>query len=501
MQEHDLRLDFFRRTNNKDSIAFADYSGKSYTFAQSLEYFAHCIKDIAYPGATIGLVCTDTLESHILSFFFTLSSFPVYFLPSDWLTSTIYSESSLQIEYLVFTYLSQTTPDKYQSAARTIINAPTIASFQRLDDSDCPETLIKDVFFSVNSALKYYLSSGSTGKPKIIPLSYSNINACYGSVVEAIYPQIEFYEIVSLHNTSFVITLPFLFSFSYNPQSVCYARSSLANSSSILQLVGCIKLLNSPLLVTVPSILRALVSLSAFSKSASEFAIISCGEPLSNELALKIESLDPQSFYNLYGSTEVSPWILYLDVLAYLKVYNHNADIPIVPAGVPLPSVSTLLIGTQSELVVSCPSMFSGYLQGPPLSDIFVTINGALYFRTGDAFSYFGNYLCCNGRINSAVKLAGIFVNPIILETKIRDASVGFDYVVVPDVEKSSLVLIVFDPLSYIVDNDINRVVDKLRAVVNKTIPVRSMVIFEYPVYLRSGKLDRYHYLDMIRES
>ena len=54
------------------------------------------------------------------------------------------------------------------------------------------------------------MSSGSTGIPKIIPLTHSQINECYKNVCDGFLNKLTFKKIISLHDTSFVIILPFI---------------------------------------------------------------------------------------------------------------------------------------------------------------------------------------------------------------------------------------------------------------------------------------------------
>lgn len=494
MQNRDLREDFFRRAAFPNSPAFADYSGNTYAFSHSLAYFLYCTRDISISSAPIGLISSDTIESYILAFFLSVSPFSTYFLPSDWLTSSSYDKSIVQLDFLLLFKSDYDCPPDQSLIKAIPIQCPSIQSFDPSSFTHSHSADLYDRLFRSGEPSVCYLSSGSTGCPKLIPLSYSNVNSCYQSVTSSVYAKISFIEIISLHNTSFVISLPFLFAFSFGVESVLYARSSRLKISALLQFAVFSDKLKLPLLITVPSIIRTLFSISSFQQALSGFSLISCGEPLSMDLALKTRSSGIQAFFNLYGSTEVAPWIISLNILNFLNEDPANQHLPILPVGLPLPNVDVVISASKSELLVSSVSVFSGYLQGPPDSDVFSSIAGKTYFRTGDSFHYYKDYLCCDGRINSAVKLAGIFVNPVILESSLRMVLDGLDYLIIPNVQTSSLLLLIFDRGLSVSDTIKSNILSALRQRIHKSIAVRISFTSDLPKYLRSGKLDRKFY-------
>jgi len=499
MPSLDLRSDFLSRLEDPTTIGFADFDGNEYTFEQAFAYFVHHTSGISRSAASIGLICSDSLECHIFSFFLTTSSVDVYFLPADWLTNEIWSSNGVTFDNLiVFDKGKVSSAQKTCNSSAQVITACSLPEFHASYPSFSLCDHDHNWIHSQSSTCIVFFSSGSTGTPKAIQLSYDNINSCYSSVALGFLADITYSEIISLHNASFVISIPFLFAFSLDKNSVLVARSGHEKSSSVFHFLRHLSHFKSPLLITVPSLLRNILSLSVARQNMSTLSIISCGEPLTIDLALKLVACDVANFYNLYGSTEVSPWILYLNVLDYLSVSPRCVDTIILPAGEPLPSVKVYLDPKNSELLVSCSSVFSGYASDDNNKDIFVDIGGHRYFRTGDAFHFSSPYYFCNGRLNSAVKLAGTFVNPVLLEAMVRSTYPDVNILLLPDSETSVLSLLIFSQSQEAPAQLISDIIDLLRTRIHPSVPIAPFTYDSEPQYLPSGKIDRGHYTKLL---
>ena len=171
----------------------------------------------------------------------------------------------------------------------------------------------------------------------------------------------------------------------------------------------------------------------------------------------KIINTRPKSFFNLYGSTEVSPWILSLNVITYFNKFENPENIPpILPAGLALPNV-LLKISNSSELLVKANSVFNGY-ENVSNKDIFIEIKSNKFFRTGDFFVTFDGFFFCRGRINSSVKLLGVFINPILLEIELKDKLSLGNILLVPDIINSKLIVIIFVEVKSVISNSLLKI-------------------------------------------
>ena len=225
-------------------------------------------------------------------------------------------------------------------------------------------------------------------------------------------------------------------------------------------------------------------------KSLENKSLISCGEPLTSKLALEYSNKNPNNFLNLYGSTEVAPWILWLDVLDFI---NKNKILPtILPAGKKLPGVK-LKFSDDNELLVNAECVFNGYLNNNN-NETFIKLDNENFFRTGDQFSVIDDLYYCQGRLNNAIKIGGRFVNPIILESELK---ASFDFLnVLAIADQKNLILKVFLFTTEIQKDLFNNELIKTKIYENISgkINVKIKFIFEKPECLRSGKINRKYY-------
>ena len=487
----DLKKDFNNRINDLNEInLFSTFSGEKYTVEQIKYYFFNLKKKIV--KNKIIFFCDTSIESHIISMFLILSEYDVYFINNIntkidelCISATIITVSEIQYKQLKNIY------PKFD-----LIFASPIDEFVKWSHPSIDIKKYSERYKNLQKVGKsIFLSSGSTGEPKIIPLNYDQINACYRNVCNGFLKNLKFETIVSIHDTSFVIILPFLFCLASNSKSNLLASDSRFSSKPILQLSAYIKNLDNFIIISVPSVFRLIFKLLKESfNSLSKGNIIACGEPLDKKLALKIINNKPKSFLNLYGSTEVAPWILQLDVLDYFKSFKVIKDIPsILPAGKALPDV-LLNISKSSELLVSSKSVFDGYYERNN-SDIFSHIQNQKFFKTGDQFEIRNNYFFCKGRINSSVKMAGIFVNPILLEIEIKDKLNLQNILVIPDTINLYLSIIIFKDDCLKLNDSFAECLKKLvSSKISKNIPIKIVADNSEISYLKSGKINRSFY-------
>ena len=117
------------------------------------------------------------------------------------------------------------------------------------------ERVSKDYYTYKNIGKSIFCSSGSTGKPKMIPLTYEQINSCYLNVNSGFLNPLVFKKILSVHDTSFVIILPFIFCLALKKDSQIIANESSSRINPIIKLSSNIKSFEEHIIISVPSVL------------------------------------------------------------------------------------------------------------------------------------------------------------------------------------------------------------------------------------------------------
>ena len=448
-------------------------------------------------GSLVCLYCNDSVESVLASFLLVFSRHDSLFLPNDE-DSTCTLLDTLDVDSRT-TYLitcGDSLGDDYRSRFTQVLDCGLIIN-KEIPLSEVVQHL--DRLSSEIPGKSIYTSSGSTGSPKIIPLLYQNIESCYSSV-STLFDIRPDSEIVCLHNTSFVILLPFLFLF-----CVCKRGCILAKSchklplSSIIQFKSSKRSLKSTVIVSVPTILRLLLDMRA-PISMGSGVIVSCGEPLDSGLAQALKDVGPDVFYNMYGCTEVAPWIFGLNVLKYMDDKCSDTLDSILPIGNPLVGVAYNILPSQ-ELCVSGDMVFKGYLT-EPYREPFAEVNGIEFFNTGDIIDIRDGYTFCLGRSNSAVKVAGEFINPVLIEAELKRSDDKYDYVCIANTSPPTLSIIVLgsDQLSALKVEEQTSIRDVTCHITKVRLPVGIIIVNAAPKRLSSGKIDRAYYTSMYRQ-
>lgn len=495
-----LKSDFINRFHSKkEEIIFSTLGGKNYSNLVCEYYFFYIYKmfEKKKNNNKVILFCNSTIESHLLSFFLILSPLKCFLISENINLDNL----KKIIKDNDINNLISLQEKNYFTKLKNDINIIKILSLDEFIKYEYKSFCVDDTHncFKENAEIgdSIFLSSGSTGEPKLIPLTFSQINSCYNNVISGFLNSIIFEKIISLHDTSFVIILPFLFSFSSNKKSIVSTSDGSLNLIPIIQLSNNLQKISKSknLFISVPSIYRMLSKLlkeksNIFFKRQN---LITCGEPLDKKLALNILSKDPEKFFNLYGSTEVSPWIIFLDVINFIKSFS-NFDLPLLPAGKSLPNVNLELSKT-NELLVNSDSVFSGYLRKEN-KHFFTKKGGRKFFKTGDNFELINNFLYCKGRINNSIKVGGIFVNPMILEAKIKD-DLNLEYIlVIPDQIKLVINIILFKNKNKFKVNKSNnlKILEIIYSTIAGKIPLKFIEEKDQIRFLTSGKIDRKFY-------
>lgn len=482
---------FSKLVASKDSSRFSYFSGKC--SSSILDYILYFISAIDRSNLErVFFIPNTSLEASLFTFFFVFLDIDVVILPSDFsVNSALYqklSGSNLFHDSCLVCFSDSPT---FSSEFDQTIVVQDVDSFLRLHHDDLlSSSLFHNSFSSPCTSNIIFTSSGSTGTPKLIPLSIQDIDTCFMNCHAHLFDSLSYQYICSVHSPSFVIILPFLYAFLSKSDSK-FVAPKLNSKFPLIQMHQYLDSADSALVISVPTILRTLyVDLGV---SNSSINIISCGEPLDLSLACKIKQSNPYTFHNLYGCTEVSPWILYLNVLSYFESLASIVDSsPILPVGRPFSEVS-LLLNANDELLVFSHSVFSGYLEYDNTQP-FLTIGEHQFYNTGDKFQITDGYYYCNGRSNSATKICGMFINPSIIESFLK-FKFNFDHILcLPNSKTNTLLILCFLSVSSDPSVDNPTLKSSLKHLVSPSIPITFQKIFEKPKLLSSGKIDRQHY-------
>ena len=460
----------------------------SFTARNSILYYEFLVKNFKF-NENILLICNASIESHLISMFSILSPNNVFLIGEDMnpiVINKIIKDNNIDITI---------KPEDYKNECikvKIIKNYFSFEEFKEAKNSKYELKTIKNILDSLinkESGTTIFMSSGSTGHPKIIPLKFENINSCYQSVINGFLNKLSFKKIYSPNDTSFVSILPHLYAFSHVSSSSIYALSIKSKTSPLLSISSQIKKNHErSLVILVPSALRMILNLIKNKVLLDKLTVVSAGEPLNSTLAKQVINYKINDFYNLYGSTEVSPWIIFLDVLRYFKEFKNEIS-PIIPAGKPLPNVKCI-ISPNKELMASSKNVFEGYLNYDN-SNLFHFYKNEKYYKTGDNFKLSNDLYFCEGRINGAIKIGGHFINPILIEAFLKSKFNISEVLVLPDFKNSFIYIILFHEKSDQISLDIKKFIHNK---ISNKIPMKFFNINDDIKLLRTGKIDRRFY-------
>ena len=494
-----LKKDFYRKlfNNLQKNIFSTDYS--LITGYKALNFFLNIKEKIPKEIKTVAIICDQSIDNLIICFFFILSEYEIILLSNDQNKKDIFDSLDKNKCKILIAEKSFFPEFNQEKNDFQIINYDLVNEFKESEKTDL-KTINRN-FDDLIIGKTIFMSSGSTAKPKIIPLSYKNINNCYQNVLKGFLSSLDFNQIICVHDSSFVIVLPFLFAFASNKESVIYGLERKRVNLSLLSATK--EIVNKKtknLIISVPSVYKTILKIiqDKNDDKLSNTNVITCGEPLDKNLALSIFKNKPLSFFNLYGSTEVSPWILSLNINKYIK--DNETKIPsIIPAGIPLPNTDLLLYKNQ-ELIVSSEAVFEGYLHYNK-NQPFLNLDGKKFFRTGDKFSECDNLYFCEGRLSGAIKVAGRFINPVIIEAALRCELELSEVLLIPHQNSPKITINVFSHDLENKENEVQKVKKILIDYVSSKIDSEIKFHRQEAKKLRSGKIDRKFYIDQFNRN
>jgi acyl-coenzyme A synthetase/AMP-(fatty) acid ligase len=263
-----------------------------------------------------------------------------------------------------------------------------------------------NIHTSTNLVTAIFFTSGSTGKPKGVKLSLANIIINLINI-EKIIKAKQRDIFVDFHEISFVISIPILIYCLYSGSSLVVGKNT-----DLLNLKRLYKKYKFTILITVPTLLKVIDS-SIYTPRMELKTLVTCGEPITKQLIINlIKKHNLKSFFNFYGSTEVSPWILYADLKECLEknIFLDNY----APAGKKLNFIDLNIEKKSNTLVATGPQVSSGYLNLK--SSKFKRIGNYFSYNSGDIFEKISKYYFCKGRIDHEFKRNGERMSILNLE-------------------------------------------------------------------------------------
>lgn len=273
-------------------------------------------------------------------------------------------------------------------------------------------------------------TSGSENNPKAVPLAHKNIltNIHDLSQVQSLYQNDVFLGILPPFH-SFGLATTIIFPLVFGIRTVYYPNPTEAKAiANIVEAYRC------TLILGTPTFLQAILRAAKPKQTDSIRMIVTGAEKCSPAVYKLVEDMCPNGkIAEGYGITECSPVVSCTD-------YEHPMPGTI---GKTLPSVRYCRMdvdtgqkvgpGVLGQLLVSGPSIFSGYLNYDGKSP-FLEMDGITWYNTGDLVMEDENHiLTFAGRLKRFIKLGGEMVSLPAIEEVLKTKLVS------PNEEKTTL--------------------------------------------------------------
>ena len=260
-----------------------------------------------------------------------------------------------------------------------------------------------------------FFTSGSTGEPKGVIISYKGFLNSLFEQNRILYKNNKNLVFGDYHDPSFIISLNILF--------LCFFTKSIISPGidpyeSFLP-INHIKQNKVNVLITVPSTIVRLKNYLKNENFLHKFKlIILCGEPFHLDLyKFMIEKMNSKDIFNLYGSTELSPWVFsHKCAKKDLKIFDK---FKLMPIGKPFRHTKVLLL--KNELLISGRMLSEGYIKKIENTDKFIKIKNIRWYKTGDISEIHKNYFIIKGRKDRVVKIKGYRIDLTEIEKFLRD--------------------------------------------------------------------------------
>lgn len=335
-----------------------------------------------------------------------------------------------------------------------------------------------------NKTAYIIFTSGSTGQPKGIPVTYDSLKNFLGWLSTITEKYVSDNEVIfNQANYNFDLSVVDLFT------GLLRGYTMLGLSKSEIddygKLFDKIKRENVSVMVLTPSFLNILMTEPDFDAGhyPSIKLIYLCGETLSKKKALKVLNRFPNiTLINAYGPTEAASAVS--AVVVTREICEKYDSIPIGE----MDNTATDISLEDGEIVLSGPSVFSGYLGG--ITGGYENRAGVNTYRTGDEGFIKDGFLFFGGRLDYQIKYKGYRIELEEIENVIREIPGVSECVVVPktDAEENVLFLKAYVTGEIKTSDEIKKIIaEKLP---DYMIPKTIRVIEKMPLNA-NGKTDR----------
>lgn len=259
-------------------------------------------------------------------------------------------------------------------------------------------------------------TSGTTGKPKGVMITNSGL---YQNIINiSHYFKIKENDTILIARPLYhcaVLTGEFLISL-YNGLNICFYIGTY-NPMAIIHYMNC---WNISVMCGTPTLFLQISNYFARQKQYAQLRVIALsGEVLTSQIAEKIRSVFKQTeIYNVYGLTEASPRVSYLDPALFDK-YAESVGIPLVNTKITIRDNegNEVIAGVDGNIFVESTCLMRGYYRNKRLSEEKLTKYG---LKTGDiGYVDKDGRLYIRSRADDMIIKAGMNIYPSEIENSI----------------------------------------------------------------------------------
>ncbi len=333
-----------------------------------------------------------------------------------------------------------------------------------------------------------FFTSGSTGIPKGVEISYKNFSSCLFHQIRSLYNSDKKQVFSDYHDASFVMSLVVIFPAVYLNCSI----SPLIDFNDKIFPVNHIINNKVTTIITVPSFILFMKNQLSKKKKIKIKNLILCGEnfPANILSSIKIH-FKYKSLFNLYGSTETSPWVFFYRYKK--KDEKLIKTIGQVPIGNPFKGTK-ILMDNNKQLLINGDMISKGYFQNNKENKLkFIFKNKKRYYCTGDIVKKIQSYFFCVGRSDTQVKLRGYRIDTTEIESHAKKMiGVNYCYCYLSDKSKQSYLVL----LCLINSKKINekKILDYLKKHLPNYMVPKKIILENKLKFNKNGKVDKVFY-------
>jgi|TARA_B110000027_G_scaffold124223_1_gene140653 D-alanine--poly(phosphoribitol) ligase subunit 1 len=339
---------------------------------------------------------------------------------------------------------------------------------------------------NVKDTSMIFFTSGSTGIPKGVEISYENFTSCLFHQLKNLKYRKNKEVFSDYHDVSFVMSLVVIFPAVYLNCTI----SPLVEMNDKMFPAEHLRNNKITVLITVPSFILYLKE--HLRKKIKLNNLILCGEnfPL-NILKLIQSKFKLNNLFNLYGSTETSPWAFFYNFnekdINLIKKYGQ------VPIGKPFNDIN-IRLENNNELLINGKIISKGYFKNKKINkEKFIYIKNKKFYKTGDIIKKEKDVYFCIGRTDTQVKLRGYRIDTTEVESHIKKIKeINYAFCFLNEKTKNPfLVLIIITDKKNINENLIINYLKKY--VPNYMIP-KKIILMKKIKFNKNGKVDKIYY-------